>query len=383
MENPLIYSSDHRSPQAVEQQFLSDFPMRAYNAGRALYRFGKHQHAIMAFKHGLVHDPTEFRLHMMLAITYTTLDRPREAGYQRKLLSRINLSPELARHVEEAMASWNHIPPSTEELPIVTRNPEPHLTHSLLGIDGGFGNQVFQFGVAKLYAEKYGMHYQASDWIGRRIFGLDHALISQVLPYILEVEFYRDDLFPVSPYEAGLCDRDCQGYFQQNTGTYAAYQERFRDYFKPVSAIQWILNPFLGEVRKKGETLVAIHVRRGDAKDQGRMVASKLYLDWLKGVWPTLAKPVLFLASDDMENVRKEFADFNPVTAEGLHFPIQGAEFYPDFFMLTQADILAAANSTFSFAASMLNRNAKTFVRPNQEGTRLEAFDPWGSHPTL
>ena len=139
----------------------------------------------------------------------------------------------------------------------------------------------------------------------------------------------------------------------------------------------------LADVRRRGRTLVAVHIRRGDAKAQNRNANVGIYVAWLRALWPTLDDPILFLATDDAEGVQADLAEFNPVTAEGIRLPIPETGFYPDFYMLTQADYLAAGDSTFSSAASMLNERAKAFVRPNAANTALEPFDPWNFTPTL
>ena len=59
-------------------------------------------------------------------------------------------------------------------------------------------------------------------------------------------------------------------------------------------------------------------------------------------------------------------------------------EFYLDFFMLTQCDIVCASNSTFSIAACMLNQSAQMFYRPHWDfSTKFTTFDPWDSEITL
>jgi hypothetical protein len=58
--------------------------------------------------------------------------------------------------------------------------------------------------------------------------------------------------------------------------------------------------------------------------------------------------------------------------------------FYTDFFILGHCDVVCISNSTFSFAASMLNTNASTFFRPHWDlSSRFTPFDPWYSPPVL
>jgi hypothetical protein len=59
------------------------------------------------------------------------------------------------------------------------------------------------------------------------------------------------------------------------------------------------------------------------------------------------------------------------------------AEFYLDFYLLSQCDIVAISNSSFSFAACMLSETGKFFFRPDWSTEKLIPFDPWNSEPLL
>jgi hypothetical protein len=50
---------------------------------------------------------------------------------------------------------------------------------------------------------------------------------------------------------------------------------------------------------------------------------------------------------------------------------------------LSQCDIVAISNSSFSFAACMLNEKGKLFFRPHLSAKKLIPFDPWNSEPIL
>jgi hypothetical protein len=78
------------------------------------------------------------------------------------------------------------------------------------------------------------------------------------------------------------------------------------------------------------------------------------------------------------------------VTADDLRVDIParlkglGVEYYQDFHLMTQADVLGISNSSFSFSAALLNDRAKQFVRPVWDlDTRLANFDPWYAEPLL
>jgi hypothetical protein len=98
---------------------------------------------------------------------------------------------------------------------------------------------------------------------------------------------------------------------------------------------------------------------------------------------------VLFVASDDIGAVLRDFAAYDPVTADmaGLSVPSSmshlKAGFFPDWWGLTQCDVLAISNSTFSFSACMVNaRPAAKFYRAHY-AHRMVSFDPWNSEPII
>jgi hypothetical protein len=107
-------------------------------------------------------------------------------------------------------------------------------------------------------------------------------------------------------------------------------------------------------------------------------------------MWNDLEDPVLFLCSDDLDRILPAFEKFSPVTSRDLQVKLpermQNAniEFYIDFFILSNCDIVATSNSIFSFAACLLNERGQMFVRPHWNfSTRFIVFDPWDSEPLL
>ena len=155
------------------------------------------------------------------------------------------------------------------------------------------------------------------------------------------------------------------------------------------------VNTGMVELRKRGRTIVGIHVRRGDFlrytdHPKNFAVPTAWYLKWLEQIWPKLDHPVLFIASDDLDLVLPDFKRYRPVISSDIikKFPTKpqygriNPSIYPDFYLLTQCDRLAISNSTFSFSASLLNERCSMFVRP-QITKKLEPFQPWDSKRRL
>ena len=382
-DNALRYPLNHRSAEAVKDGFLNDFSMRCFLAGRQLYDWGRHAHAAKTLEYGLLHDPLEVRLHLMLIVTHRSLGRMEAADRHLDRLMREFPSPDAEAVFRNFIDNWPYLPNKLGDLPPEPGDGKPRLSFSLLGIDGEFGNQLFQYAFARLYSEKYGLRLETYDWVGQKLFGLHDPPVSRIQPFILEIEYLRNNPMASPPSESGLHERDTQGYFQFDTRHYRPYRDRFLSLFQPLPALDHALGEFVREVRSRGNTLVTVHLRCKDAADQGRKASVALYYNWLKALWPALDRPILFLASDDLDGVRRDLEEFHPVTSERFGIPIPTAKFYPDFYALTQADHLAISDSTFSFAAAMLNTGCRSFFRPELAKTGLFPFDPWAAFPTL
>jgi hypothetical protein len=251
---------------------------------------------------------------------------------------------------------------------------------STLGSNGRFGNQIFQYAFLRLYAQQHGMTVQTPPWIGQLLFGHRDPLVERRLPMFFDQNGARTIL---DKLPNAVKNVDVFGYCQYHTRYFAAHREAFCSLYEPVSAFRQPLEDALSRLSPRGETIVAVHLRRGDFVERGFVTPVNWYREWLEANWSQWDRPRLYLASDDLENVLPLFREHCPLTCHDLNFSIAGADFYPDFFVLTQSDAVAISNSTFSFAASMLNSRGRRFARPVLAASALVPFDPWDSDPLL
>ena len=262
---------------------------------------------------------------------------------------------------------------------------KPVIAMSTLGRNGRFANQIFQYAFLAIYAKEHSLRVETPAWIGQYLFGCNDSPISQELPVVSEET--NNLLEARIPHaKETFKNVDFWGYFQYHTKYYAAHKEYFRSLFKPVPAIATKMKEALDCLRSRarGKTIVGLHLRRGDYGYSDFFIApSEWYREWLKGLWETLDEPILFIASDEPEKVLSDFEEYNPITTKDLGLELAQAEFYPDFYLLSQCDIVAISNSSFSFAACMLNETGKSFFRPHLSAEKLIPFDPWNSEPML
>ncbi len=261
---------------------------------------------------------------------------------------------------------------------------KPVITMSTLGSNGRFANQIFQYAFLRIHAQQHGCRVTAPQWIGRDLFGAndpypDNTPLREVRQ--MEQELLACDI--VNSPEP-LRNVDLWGYFQYHTRFYAAHKELFRSLFRPVESLRTELESAVARLRKRGRTVVGLHLRRGDYGYRFFYVTpAEWYKRWLAEIWDQLEEPVLFIASDDPDAVLADFADYNPVTVRDLGIDDMVPAFYQDFYILSQCNRVAISNSSYSFAACMLNEKGDEFMRPDLTAGSLVAFDPWNSEPLL
>lgn len=255
----------------------------------------------------------------------------------------------------------------------------PTITMSTLGSNGRFGNQFFQYAFLKIYALEHQLKVETPAWIGQQLFGHCDPPLSLRFPAVLEETNQLNQ--SQIPYAAPAYKNiDLWGYFQFHTRYYAPYQDYLRSLFEPVPEVKQIVEAALDRLRSWGKTLVGLHLRRGDyGSIEFPIVPTAWYRECLRGFWETLDNPILFIASDEPQTVLPDFADYHPVTVSDLEIELPQAEFYPDFYLLSQCDAIAIANSSFSQAACLLNQRGKFFFRPHFPSQKLVPFDPWHS----
>lgn len=263
---------------------------------------------------------------------------------------------------------------------------KPLITMSTLGMNGHFGNQIFQYAFLKIYAKQHNLRVETPEWIGHYLFGHNDPVISKELPIVEE----RHPSVPAQiPYQKEPYKNvDFWGFFQYRTTFYAAHKEYFRSLFQPTQEVQTTMKFALERLLTRGKTLIGIHLRRGDIKDYSLdanpyyyPAPTEWYKDWLRDIWENVEEPVLFVASDSLEEVISDFAEFQPVTVKELDVELPHASFYPDFYLLSHCEIVGISNSSFSFATCLLNEEGKLFYRPCRKREKLIPFLPWDSYP--
>ena len=280
------------------------------------------------------------------------------------------------------------------------------ITMSCLGKRGRYGNQVFQYAFLRTYAKRYGLDYQCPPWIGQRLFGHEDPPLSEALPTYHERR--QQSMNPAGLNECYPPDgdevrgHDFLGYAQPHTRYYTPDKEFIQGLFQGHPVLETGFDEPLAKLRRRGSTIIGLHMRRGD---YGRFIfyltPNQWYLKWLDENWGRFDNPVLFIASEDPNDAdifdqypRVTSADLLSLSDEpyGVYNYLQPdmenstptkMDWFPDWYFLTQCDVLAIANSTFGFTAAMMAQGIQECWRSRLSTQAFERIDPWDSLPLV
>ncbi|EAW33943.1 FkbM family methyltransferase [Lyngbya sp. PCC 8106] len=254
------------------------------------------------------------------------------------------------------------------------------ITHSTLDQTQDFSDQLFQYAFLKLYAQQYNLKVETPAWVGQQLFGHADPPISQEFPPLQqENDTLREAL--MTHIENPIANVDFRGDFQYHTRYYAPHKSEFCALFQPTTELKGSLQTALKTLRSQGKILVGIYL---EYHEKTPVIPIVWYLEWLRGFWETLDKPILYIASNEPEKIPPvEFSEYSPITTKDLEVDCAIAAFYPDFYLLSSCDAVAISNSTFGFVACLLNTQGQYFFRPHLTAEKLIPFNPWNSEPTL
>ncbi|UKJ78111.1 glycosyltransferase [Azospirillum brasilense] len=253
-----------------------------------------------------------------------------------------------------------------------------------LGGNGRFANQLFQYAFLRLYGLRAGVGIAVPAWEGEGLFGLsDPRPGAEPHP---ELRFYGfdDDDLALWAMDAPPVGVDFWGYFQEVPESWTRHRDFLRRLFRLRADWSEPVDAAVAGLRAQGRTLVVLHVRRGDyagfdKRDLPwyRIVPTLWHRAWLEAVWPTLAAPILHIATDDPGAVLPEFEDYPQLDAAALRAATGMPAHVLDFALLARADRLVLANSSFSRFAALLAGPEQRAVLPDFQAKGFVPYEPW------
>lgn len=202
---------------------------------------------------------------------------------------------------------------------------------------GNFGNNLFQYSIARLYAET---HNRAliTPWIHQSIVGIIDPLPGAIFsePNLTIDEPTIDKLFH-SPIDANVC---FSGYFQQSN-RYLPNRSIIRS---------WLKSQYLTQETND----IVAHIR---ADDYGR--AHRIHPDWYKKILDSESYENLHLVMSPIDHEYiTALKDYNPIVHSG--------SVKDDFELIASHKKIICSNSTFCWWAAFIGNPEKVFT-----------FKPW------
>ena len=255
------------------------------------------------------------------------------------------------------------------------------ISMTALGRTGRFGNQLFEYAFLKLYALRNGLILKVPPWQGEELFGFSDSRSRE--GELLELAFDAFDSDDLALWEMDAPPRNVNffGFFQEFPPSFQLHRTFLRRLFSLRNRkIREMLESARNQLRSQKRTLVAVHIRRGDYVNNGtpetRIVPVAWYRDLLTTLLPQLDNPVVAVATDGGTAVREQFADLPLLPAD--YFAAPGlVEFWPDFYALSEADVLLLCNSSFSRMAALLAEKGQRCFLPDFGEHRFVPYAPW------
>ncbi len=183
-----------------------------------------------------------------------------------------------------------------------------------------------------------------------------------------------DDETQQANYERQLLsggNQFCEGWwFRMPDEVIAKYAPVYRELFRPGFSTYWLDQDFLQ--RPNGETLIAVHVRRGDFKTWagGKFYfGDDTYIDKIRQLTQQLDRPakIILFTNDpniDLLTYRKAFKN---VLLSG-HNPAE------DHYLMSKCDYIIGPFSTFSMWASFIGDTKYQHIFSEDETIALDRF---------
>lgn len=249
---------------------------------------------------------------------------------------------------------------------------------------GGLGNQMFQYAFAKcLMSQGLNVTGDLSGYYAAegRDFTLQNAFSNVEIKkcsgilrkrykekkdlYICELkDILAGDEKPADLNILKLKQGYLEGYWQSSK--YAGLVEKeLRSEFQFTCKGDKKLKQIAEEVAA-GENTVSVHIRRGDYLDGraqqsfGNVCTEDYYLKAIRYIQRTIENPKFYFFSDDIEWVRKKYAQHNGMYISAEMF--DDYEDWYDMYLMSLCRHNIIANSTFSWWGAWLNQNLQKIV---------------------
>ena len=240
-------------------------------------------------------------------------------------------------------------------------------TYRSLGLNGRFGNQMFQYATLFSLASSKGAPFFIPDSVNRSDFKLEGEyelleafsnLSAGIRPvsdpvFTLDKQ-YVEQSFCYDPNLSLICgDVDLHGYFQSEM-YFKNHRDQIKKEFSFSEAVVSRCSQFMSELRTRfpGSNICSLHVRRGDYQGKSEyhtMLSSdtNYYQTCIQGILHKFPNTTFVIFSDDVEWCKASFP------SQAI-FPEMRSQ-YEDMCLMTMCDTHIIANSSFSWWGAWLS----------------------------
>lgn len=275
----------------------------------------------------------------------------------------------------------------------------------MVDFGGRFGNQIFSFFFLKMVEMELKCQIRYPYWIGIDLFNLQRSEEPELNAYTINYEMklsreygpsqefnHLQEIFASGQLESKNIIT-LEGAFQYHSSYFNTYRNLFKSTFGINELILNQISEALIKIGLEHKYIIGVHIRRGDYLSFNNTHP----LFWGPDIEDTFAalykleisslkNYIVYLSSDDLNYAENEFTKRNIryFTNKNLFAASDdNTSIIIDFALLVLSDALIISNSSFSFAASMLNEKAKINLRPCPQLDKYISFDPWNSHVIL
>jgi FkbM family methyltransferase len=266
------------------------------------------------------------------------------------------------------------------------------VTMGTFGTNGRFANQMFQYMFLHLVARRQGALVQVPGWVGCELFGRNDPEPLLTFPEWREGSSGKSALSTLAGSawidhfkkdQPDFPSVDYWGYFIGHSRDLAPDREFIRGLFRFQPDFLEFAERRLARLRTVRRRILAVHLRRGDYGYACFFQAPCAWYEaYLRDAGLDPSEWIIYVCSEDPKRYRGRFGGFKTADFSDMGAP-EGLAAYLDFYVMTKADKVLTANSSFSFMATMLNENDAEFLRPCAETERLVRYDPWDADVLL
>lgn len=243
-----------------------------------------------------------------------------------------------------------------------------------LGYHGRLGHTLVEYLHIRDLADRLGVSVETPDWIGQFLFELNDPPVRGPRDFVQKTPQELHSAVEVFGADA-LCGFDLFSpgpplVWTQEISAKAREIFQFRPFLRPY------LDRFLEQVRLKGDTLIAFHIRLGDREAHTMEHQNPIvYVNWLKDNWGKFKNPVLYIGSDNTAKAVEWFSEYQPVCLDSITQELGDLGWLYDFYLFLNADIVGVSQSSFSLLPCVLNTNRSAiFLKPDLQAGSLRPF---------